>query len=112
MAQQAMTLTAVYPDGTRLITHTKPKYYVALERQFGVGVGALGDAANQRFEHMCYLAWIGLHLTGQEPDGFDDFLTKIDDIEVEKSEEAPPLVPAASPAQSPDSPPPLESPQA
>lgn len=96
--KKRMTLTVVYEDGRRETVTAKPADYVAFERQYGMGVGAMAD---KRFEYMAYLAWIALHRTKREPAHFDEFLALLDDIEFEAGDEPTPLPEATTVSAAP-----------
>lgn len=92
-----MEFEIAYKDGRKVKSVAGPKEIVAFERQFSRAIPT--DKNDMRLEYLFYLAWSGLHNAGIEPDGFDDFLSKVEDVDGD-GEEAQPFPQEASPSPS------------
>ena len=97
-----MSFEVTYDDGRKVVATARPKDFVAFERQYTRSVSSFDKTAPM--EWLCYLAWAGLHRTGQEPAGFDGFLDVVDDVTPVDEE-----TPAAASDPSPTTPSPDES---
>lgn len=65
-----------------------PSVIVAFERHFKVGLaGAL--SADQKMEHVYWLAWKGMHASGRVVKPFDQWLDTIENVELEVGEARP-----------------------
>lgn len=65
-----------------------PSVIVAFERHFKVGLaGAL--SADQKMEHLYWLAWKGMHAAGNVVKPFDQWLDTIRNVEVEIGDPGP-----------------------
>lgn len=93
-----MKLKVTYADGETVQVNAGPRAQVALERQYGVGLGKAFDS--EQIEYVYYLGWAALHFAGKEPKDFEGFLDRIADVEVESDDEADPTSAGQSPAPS------------
>lgn len=95
-----MKLKVTYEGGDVVEVNAGPRAQVALERQFGVGIGNAFD--EKRMEYVFYLGWAALHFGGREQDkDFDDFLSRIEDVEAVDEDEPDPTPPAQDTGESP-----------
>lgn len=76
MAATQAKLKITYTDGTEVEVLAGPRAQVDLERHFKISV----QEAN-RIEHVYYLAWTALHLSGKEAREFDAFLDVLADVD-------------------------------
>lgn len=82
-----MLFDVTYQDGRKVISTALPRDFVAFERQYGKSIAAFGDQT--QMEWVFYLAWSGLHRSGQEPADFDGFLDSVEDVAPIADEETP-----------------------
>lgn len=99
-----MTFEVTYVDGRTFVAKAMPKDLVAYERQYSTTVAAMDDSTTP-MEHIFYLAWSPLHRAGIEPGTFDEFLDRLDDVEMQSEPAVDPTQPAPSDEPSPASPP-------
>jgi hypothetical protein len=79
----SLTLKVVTADGERDYRLT-PATVVAFERQFGMGIGK-AFAAEQKAEHVYWLAWKAMQQSGAVVKPFDGWLETV--VEVQMVEE-------------------------
>lgn len=93
-----MTFKVTYDGGAVVEAVAKPKDFVAFERQYGQSMASFDpeSGVTPPLEWLFYLAWSPLHRQQREPEAFDGFLDKVDDIEVVDTDAADPTQPAAS----------------
>jgi hypothetical protein len=76
MAVTQTRLKVTYTDGTEIEVLAGPRAQVDLERHFKMSIQ---EAKN--IEHVYYLAWTALHLSGKEPRAFDEWLDDLVDVD-------------------------------
>lgn len=98
-----MHFTVTFTDGRVVDATAKPKDFVAFERQYGKPLAGM-DESSTPLEHIYYLAWSPLHRSGVEPGAFDEFLDRLEEVEVKAAPAVGPTQTEASPESSPDLP--------
>lgn len=79
----ALNLRVVTIDGESEVP-IKPKTIVQFEREFQTGLGR-AFASDQKFEHMCWLAWKG----SESSKTFDAWLETLVELEMAETAERP-----------------------
>ena len=88
----AAKLRVTYTDGTKKEALAGPRAQVACERHFKKSIVDIGNSGS--IETIYFLAWAGLHFSGQESRDFEAFLDVLDDVEDAGEEKENPTVPA------------------
>lgn len=88
------TITIRHTDGSTSEAKVTPTAQVAFERQYKVGIAALGDASTLRMEYMYWLAWFDTTVGRPNRPSFDDWLATVEELvsDVEEPEPSPLVV--------------------
>lgn len=76
-----------YADGSAIGATASVADQVAFEREFDRSIATL--SSDFRLTDMCWLAWHGLHRSGQTPEDFDAWLVRVEEVTVGDSEIVP-----------------------
>jgi hypothetical protein len=87
-----MRLTVTPTKGDQVSVTVTPKVIVEAERHFKMGMGKLFGAESS-MEHMTWVAWKAMQLSGYEVKTFDLWLDGIEQVDVGEVEAAPLLTP-------------------